>query len=362
MVDLLPNKEGIVLITGSSGLIGNKIAQRLSGRYRVVGMDPDFKSTFARSIDTIPIDFSSDTSVQHAFDHLQAKYGKHLASVIHLASYYDHSGAPSEEYRQITFLGTQRILRELRHFYCDQFIYSSSLLVHAPCKVGQKINEDSPIMPKWNYPASKVAAEQLLFEEHHDMPLLILRLAEVYDDFCHSMPLALQMQRIFERKIGGHMFPGDASHGQSFVHLNDTARAFERAVDRRQILPNQLTLLIGEPQTSSYDSLQRAIGWLIHRDKRWQTRKVPKPLAKIGVWVRESVPFREDSSLKPWMIDVVDDHFEPDISLAETYLGWQPQRSLRKTLPRMALFLKDQPIEFYASNRLSIPGWLRQIA
>ena len=39
---------------------------------------------------------------------------------------------------------------------------------------------------------------------------------------------------------------------------------FARAIARRADLPDELTLLAGEPQTVSYDRLQQRIGALIH--------------------------------------------------------------------------------------------------
>jgi len=40
------------------------------------------------------------------------------------------------------------------------------MLVHAPCRVGQTINEKWPLSPAWPYPASKLRAEQLLIADH----------------------------------------------------------------------------------------------------------------------------------------------------------------------------------------------------
>lgn len=95
------------------------------------------------------------------------------------------------------------------------------MLVHAPCEPGQKINEDWPLDPKRDYPRSKVQTEELIRAQRGDIPVVILRIAGVYDDRCHSIPLAHQIQRIFERKLTSHVFPGDISHGQAFLHLED---------------------------------------------------------------------------------------------------------------------------------------------
>ena len=51
--------------------------------------------------------------------------------------------------------------------------------------------------------------------------------------------------------------PATRSRGQAFLHLDDLVDAFGSLVERRGQLPRELTLLLGEPETLSYDELQR---------------------------------------------------------------------------------------------------------
>src|SRR5690606_33223567 len=108
-------------------------------------------------------------------------------------------------------------------------VFSSSLLVHASSEPGERIDEDAPLAPAWDYPRSKAETERLLHEQRGEIPCLILRIAGVYDDRCHSIPLAHQLQRIYERQLVSHVFPGDTSRGQPFVHLDDVVRALVAA-------------------------------------------------------------------------------------------------------------------------------------
>jgi len=57
--------------------------------------------------------------------------------------------------------------------------------------------------------------------------------------------------------------------------------------------------------------------------------------------------------IKPWMIDLADDHFEMDSSKAKKLLGWRPKHGLRGTLPEMIKNLKDDPEKFYEVNNLN---------
>jgi nucleoside-diphosphate-sugar epimerase len=235
------------------------------------------------------------------------------------------------------------------------------MLVHAPCEPGERINEDWPLEPKWDYPKSKVRTEELIHREHGSIPTVTLRIAGVYDDACHSIPLAHQIQRIYERRLTSRVYPGDTSRGQAFVHLDDLLDALVLAVERRTRLPSELTLLIGEPETLSYDELQRKFGRLIHNEP-WETQQIPKQLAKTGAWFQDNLPFAEEPFIKPWMVDLADDHYELEISKARTVLDWQPKRRLRDTLPKMIAALKDDPVEWYRKNKLEPPSWLEDLS
>ena len=348
-----------VIVTGSSGLIGSAAVRRLAGRFRVVGFDRAGPPHPPPEAECVCVDLTSDQSVRAALDRVRHGYGDRLAAVVHLAAYYDFSGEPSEKYEEVTVRGTERLLRNLRGFHVGQFLFSSTMLVHAPTEPGRKITEDSPLGPTWAYPESKVRTEEVIRRERGDIPAVVLRVAGVYDDRGHSIPLAHQIQRISERWATGRVYPGDISRGQAFVHLDDLVDAIDRAVERRAELPPETTLLIGEPETLSYDELQRTISRLIHGEE-WETRHVPKVIARAGAWVQDHLPFVGEPFIKPWMIDRADDHYELDITRARTLLGWESKRSLRQTLPKMVAALKENPARWYRENKLEPPAGLEQ--
>jgi len=176
------------------------------------------------------------------------------------------------------------LLRLLQDFKVEQFIFSSTTLVQASSRHGVRVNEDSPldIPPKWAYPKSKIETENLIHAERGNIPIVILRIAGVYDDLCHSIPFALQIQRIYERDPVAYFSPGDPSTGrQPYLHNDDVVDAILLAFARRKELPPEVTLLIGETESLSYDELQRAFGRLIH-GVEWNTWAIPRLAAKIG--------------------------------------------------------------------------------
>lgn len=343
--------KDVVIVTGSCGRIGSAVVKRLGQKYRVVGFEL-LKAIYAsENEELVPVDLASDESVHQAFTHIRHFYGDRIASVIHLAAYYSFDKQHSPLYEKVTVEGTKRLLKALQTFNVEQFLFSSTMLVHAPTKPGQKITEESPVIPKWDYPLSKVRTEKAIHKLRGKMSSVVLRIAGVYDDKCHSIPISHQIQRIYEKQLESRLFSGDISHGAAFLHMDDLVDAIEKAVDQRKQLPSELTLLIGEPTTLSYDNLQRQISRLIS-GKEIRTFSIPKPVARIGSAIQCHLPFVEPPFIKPWMIALADDHYELDISRAKETLGWQPKRSLEETLPKMIADLKKDPAKWYKDNQL----------
>jgi nucleoside-diphosphate-sugar epimerase len=358
----MEKEKGVVIVTGSNGRIGDALMRRFAGRFEdVVGFDRKAESPPPPGCTYIPVDLTSDESVREGLRVVRAHHGSHIASVIHLAAYYDFFGEPSEKYDEVTVRGTGRLLRELREqpFQVEQFVFSSTMLVHRPADPGQFINEDWAIEPTWAYPESKVRTEKLIRKERGTIPAVMLRISGVYDDLCHSIPLAHQIKRIYERQFTSRIYSGSTSHGQAFLHMDDLVEAIALAVERRKSLPPESPILLGEPVTLSYDELQHTFARLIHGED-WETLEVPEalsPLAKAGAWIMEKLP-GADPFIKPWMIDRANDHYALDITRARELLGWEPKKSLRGTIPVMVAALKADPVLFYQENDLELPDEL----
>lgn len=139
--------------------------------------------------------------------------------------------------------------------------------------------------------------------------------------------------------------------------MDDLVDAFALVAERRALLPPELPLLLGEPETLTFDELQHTFARLIHGEN-WETLEVPAPLAplaKAGAWAMEKLP-GGDPFIRPWMIDRANDHYALDITRARQRLGWAPKHSLRETLPKMVEALKTDPQRFYRENGLEVRG------
>ena len=298
---------------------------------------------------------TKSASVAGALRKVTDQYGPDIASVIHLAAYYDFSGEPSPLYDSLTVEGTRRLLQQLQSANVEQFVFSSSLLVMKPVNEGEKITEDSPTEAAWDYPKSKLQAEEVIQQERRTIPAVVLRIAGVYDEDGHSIPIAQQTSRIYQKEFESYFFPGDADHGQAFVHLDDLVDCLVKAVDRRSELGPYELLLIAEPGVMSYAELQERIGELIH-GQEWPTIRLPKVVAKAGAWVKDKLADEDDPEfIKPWMIDLADAHYPVEIERARQKLGWNPKHRLRNTLKEMIVRLKQDPVQWHKTNGLPLP-------
>lgn len=354
--------QPVVLITGSTGLLGTHLVKSLVDDYRVVGLDVKPPEELIPGTKWIKCDLTDDENVRDVLASVRSEFGNQIASVIHLAAYYDFSGEPSPLYDELTVEGTRRLLKALQDFDVEQFAFSSSLLVMKPVPLGERLRETSETQAEWAYPESKLKTEQILKVEHGKIPAVIARIAGVYNEDCHSLPISQQIRRIYEKQMESYFFPGNADHGQSFVHLDDVIRCFQQIIEHRGTLEPLEVFLIGEEDVMSYGELQDAIGELLHGEA-WPTIRVPKAVAKAGAWVEEKLAGDDEEDkpfIKPWMVDLADAHYPVDISQARRRLEWQPEHTLRGTLPKMIERLRRDPKQWYETNGLPLAEEISQ--
>ena len=346
----------LVLVTGASGFLGTRIVADLARDHTVVAIDRDPPQGKSRAKAFYRCDLTKDAAVRTTLKKVKAAHGSHVAGVVHLAAYYDFSGEPSPLYDALTVEGTRRLLRALRDFEVEQFLFSSTLLVMKPAeKRGEVLTEESPTRTDWAYPESKLKAEAVIAEEHEAMPYVVLRIAGVYADDCRSIPLAQQIARIHKKELESYFFPGNPKRGQPFLHVDDLVRCVRAALRARKRLDVREVFLVAEPEIVPYTELQDRLGRLLH-GKAWPTIRIPAPLAKASAWVKDKLTEDPKATfIKPWMIDLADAHYPTSIARAKTRLKWSPRHRLARTLPRMVAALKKDPAHWYEAHHLPVP-------
>jgi uncharacterized membrane protein len=109
----------LLLITGSSGLIGFTLTDRSAERFTVVGFDRPGAPHPPPSADNVPVDLTSNERVLAGLRSVRDRYGLRIASVVHLAAYFDFSGDASPLYDQVAVQGTRHLLRGLHDLHFD---------------------------------------------------------------------------------------------------------------------------------------------------------------------------------------------------------------------------------------------------
>lgn len=358
----LSDTRPILLITGGTGNLGRSITRALSRDYCIVALDRVAKNADSPVFE---VDIGSDASVELALHKFRDMFGERIASVIHLIAFFDFSGEDDPRYQSVNVEGTRRLLRLLQRFDVGQFVFASTLLVHAPCSPGERIDETQPIDPRWAYPKSKAAAEEVVRAEHGNIPYVILRLAGVYDERTMVPTMAHQIARIYEREFQSYFYSGSTLVGQAMLHREDMVDAFRRAVERRAQLPMETEILIGEPDAIGYDALRDKLGYHLHGKDDWRTLRLPKFLAAAGAWMQgrlepiipDVIDQGEEPFIKPFMVGMADDHYALDTRRARDLLGWEPRHRLTDELPRLVATLKADPDGWYDANRVTPPAW-----
>ena len=107
-------RRDTVIVTGSSGFIGEALLSTVAASFRVIGLDRSPPKKLPSNASFEEIDLTSDESVSRALAKIRRRGRDTIASVIHLAAYFDLTGEPDPRYEQITVRGTERLLRELQ--------------------------------------------------------------------------------------------------------------------------------------------------------------------------------------------------------------------------------------------------------
>ncbi len=347
----------VIVVTGSSGRIGKRLIERLGNQYQCIGLDFIGTTSFVPSMEFVYVDLASDESVRQAFRRIEYAYGKKIASVVHLAAFYSFEGTNLENYDRITVQGTARLLRELKRFEVEQFIFTSTMLVHQPTRRGVKITEDFPVNAKWHYPESKVKTEKLILEQHGNIPVVMIRIAGCYDDECNSIPLAQHIQRIYEKQLASVVFPGNVENGVCYIHFDDVNDQLALLIEKRKKLPPELILLNAEEESLTYRELQTLFSMGLH-GKKWPMIHVPKTLAKVGAWAQGLSPIGPPPFIKPWMVDLADDNYEVSMEKSRQVLGWAPKKTLSRSIPKILENFKADPVSWYKRHKIPISRYV----
>jgi len=163
-----------ILITGATGKVGSRLAQRLVARgdqVRALVRDPARAAGLASAgVALARGDLLDPRSLEAAVTGIDA--------VVHCAAFF--RGATPEQAQAVNDEGTRHLANAARGAIVKRFIFTSTGLVYG-ANGGRLASEDDPCAPVAAYPVSKLAAERFLLAIE-DLDVRVLRLPFVYGD------------------------------------------------------------------------------------------------------------------------------------------------------------------------------------
>lgn len=184
-----------ILVTGSSGWLGQTLVPRLvGGGHTVIGLDPEPGATTTAVGSVVDRALVRRLIREHgitAIVHAAARHKPHIET-------HDNS-----EFVAVNVQGTLNLLEEAVINGVDRFVFTSttSLMISQQIRDGKAggakeavwIDETlAPLTPRNIYGVTKLAAEDLcrLFHQQHGLPILILRTSRFFpeeDDMAHAI-------------------------------------------------------------------------------------------------------------------------------------------------------------------------------
>lgn len=76
------NKKEVIVISGSSGLIGTALIHRIATQYRVAGLDNTGYPFPPAEAECVCLDITSDKSMESVFERIRYEYGNRIAPIV----------------------------------------------------------------------------------------------------------------------------------------------------------------------------------------------------------------------------------------------------------------------------------------
>ena len=161
-----------ILITGATGFLGNRLAERLAlgTDYSVTAMVHKFSGPGLARLARLPINLiQADLLNEESL----SKAAENCHIIVHLA--YGTAGDEAVK-REITVSGTENILKVALKKKVRKVIHFSTAAVHGLNPKGSVIDESAPFNPGEEiYRSSKAQAEKLVWHFHKEHGLPVLR-------------------------------------------------------------------------------------------------------------------------------------------------------------------------------------------
>jgi len=253
-----------ILITGSTGFIGKRLAEDLDSKYDLI--------LIVRDKNKVPQDIKkAEVMIGDIRDKkVVSEAVKRANIVIHLASCYESTAKDQKEMLEVNFEATQNLILECCKYKIEHFIYVSTIGVFG--RITTEVNEESKCNPrKYDlYEQTKFMAEEMIKEiaQKEAIPFTILRPSTVYG------PQDLRLLKLFQMiKKEKFFFIGRGDNNICFLYIDDLIEVFNLILER-EVSRNQIFIVASSKPTKLYDFVNYVAEYL----------GVKKPKLHLPIW------------------------------------------------------------------------------
>ncbi len=246
-----------ILITGATGFIGSKLAERLSISNIVYALtrNDEFNENRISGIEYVRGDLLDYEWLKIVIENCMPDVVVHLAAYTPVRFSFNNPIL----YANINYVGTINLVEAtLSYGRVEQFVVASSAEVYGPYQFPHTVNEESVAVPTTPYGISKLAAELYVrYANQRGLNFTVLRPTNTYG---RSFNLPEEARGYFiEKAIIGALtkkkleFDGYPESTRKFMYVEDHVRAYLRVIGNKKaynqvfnVAPDEQAVSLGE--------------------------------------------------------------------------------------------------------------------
>jgi len=324
-----------VLITGGTGFIGSRLAEKCLARNddvvvlgRQEATDAEARNSEQLQSRGVELVLGSLIDRDRMFE-----VTKGVDLVVHLAAAQHEMNIPDETFRAVNVEGTRNILDASISAGVQKFVHGSTIGVYKR-DVVEVVDEDTAIMPDNIYGITKAEGEQLVRTYFDRLPCVIIRISETYgpgDRRLLKLFTAISKQMFF--MIG----KGDNTH--QLIYVDDLIDGILLAAQSENA-PGEHFVLAGKERLTSNEMVSAIARAVDVREREWHA---PLWLFMLAATVMEKTmrPMGLQPPLHRRRMDFFTKSFQISTTKAQEKLGFTTKTSFEEGARRTAHWYKE---------------------
>jgi dihydroflavonol-4-reductase len=317
MTDIPTPSAQKLLVTGATGFIGSRLAQRA----HQLGLD-----VLATGRAEQPLEIERLHELRAAGVRVEAGPLQDLAlverllqdrdAVIHLAAAQHEAEMPESYFRSINVDAVRTLLSACRDHGVRRFVYGSTIGVYGDASESL-LDEDSPVRPDNVYTRTKLEAEAVVRSFANCLETCIIRIGETYG------PGDRRLLKLFRSIARGHfVMIGDGRNRRQCIHVDDLVRGLLTAAQHPDAV-GRIFVLAGREIMTTNEMVRHIASVLDREPPRLQLPMWPL-VAAARVMETTLPPLGVAPPLHSRRLDFFRKSFVFSTTRAQSLLGFQP--------------------------------------